>query len=111
MRVLAEVYRQARSLWPRSPDKVDESVTVRIDTLKVLTLPMIMTCPSDSAWVLSRLGNKEASVQSMPISKVTEADWSNQRTLEFGEKAIRCSRTTGQWQGWLKERGYSSYSA
>jgi len=83
MRVLAEVYRQARALWPASPAKADETITLRIDALKVLTLPNILSRDNETVWMLSKLSSKEASVQLLPVSKVTEIDWSSNRTLEF----------------------------
>ena len=34
LRILAELYRQARSLWPLSVDAANKTVTVRINQLK-----------------------------------------------------------------------------
>lgn len=86
MRVLAEVFRQARALWPLQSEHANETMTVRIDALKVLTLSVIFSRDAESVWVLTKLSHKEAAVQLLPLSKVKETDWSMTRTLAFHEE-------------------------
>jgi len=85
LRILAEVYRQSRSLFPASPQKADDNIIVRIDALKVLALQNILSHDNETVWVLSKMSSKEAAVQLLPISKVNDTDWSMHRTLDFHE--------------------------
>lgn len=65
MRVLAEVYRRARELWPLRPSKnSDHSVTIRIDQLKELSVTTIVnTFGSGNTWLLVRKNDREALVE------------------------------------------------
>merc|ERR1712039_586621 len=81
--ILAEVFRQTRQLWPLSANSVDETVTMRIDSLKVLGLNAIIEREGDTVWIAQRLSAKEGAVQLMPISMVNQTNWDSHRILNF----------------------------
>jgi len=64
MRILADVFRQARNIFPLVDERLMDTVTVRIDQLKGLVASAIMT-PQDlgDVWVLSKTNAKEAEVR------------------------------------------------
>jgi hypothetical protein len=80
MRLLAEVFRQAREIWPLAPAAADDTVTVRIDTLKELHVGEI-TKPQ-AAWVLEKLSSRDGAVRSVPAAEARH-DGASHRTLRF----------------------------
>eukprot|EP00929_Paragymnodinium_shiwhaense_P013106 TRINITY_DN120972_c0_g1_i1.p1 TRINITY_DN120972_c0_g1~~TRINITY_DN120972_c0_g1_i1.p1 ORF type:complete len:912 (-),score=183.20 TRINITY_DN120972_c0_g1_i1:119-2854(-) len=64
LRVLAEVYRGARTLWPATKDQVSKCVTVRIDAIKALRLQDIRgALESQDAWIIHRENDSEAFIE------------------------------------------------
>jgi len=82
--VLADVFRQARALFPLEPARTAETVIVRIDTLKELLVPAIRhpDGPGD-AWMLQRLNSKDAHVRRVSVVELQTAgfSWSTHRSL------------------------------
>eukprot|EP00406_Dinophysis_acuminata_P034397 CAMPEP_0179373960 /NCGR_PEP_ID=MMETSP0797-20121207/87060_1 /TAXON_ID=47934 /ORGANISM="Dinophysis acuminata, Strain DAEP01" /LENGTH=209 /DNA_ID=CAMNT_0021089959 /DNA_START=1 /DNA_END=632 /DNA_ORIENTATION=+ len=76
--LMADLYRQARSLWPLSGDGACECVSVRIDQLKGLELED-MEPPDGTVWVLEKLSSKEGAVQSAPLSLLADKQWAATR--------------------------------
>ncbi|CAK9065452.1 unnamed protein product, partial [Durusdinium trenchii] len=54
LRILAEVFRQARALWPLSDSDAEKTVLLRIDVLKELETADIMEPPSGIQFLLQR---------------------------------------------------------
>jgi len=70
LRLLAEVYRRSRSLWPLRPDDSDETetVTVRIDQIKELNLFDIQSIyAGGESWCLSKRNAKEGVIERQPL--------------------------------------------
>jgi len=64
LRVLAEVYRCAREIWPESPARVAHCVHVRIDTMKGLSLTEIRDImQKGELWLLTKHNDSEAFVE------------------------------------------------
>jgi len=63
MVVLADVFRQARALWPLSVDSVDITVTLRIDVLKELTVQELQNTQPGTYWALWRTSDVDGMVQ------------------------------------------------
>merc|ERR1719291_21604 len=80
MRLLAEVFRQAREIWPLTPAAADDTVTVRIDTLKELLVGEIIK--AQAAWVLEKLSSRDGAVRCVPAAEARH-DGASQRTLRF----------------------------
>ena len=73
LRLLAEVYRRARRLWPLNAKSEGQSVTVRIDQIKELSLPEIQAIYADGdSWLLSKRNNREAVVERHPLDDMAE---------------------------------------
>mmetsp|Transcript_93313 Transcript_93313/g.194722 ORF Transcript_93313/g.194722 Transcript_93313/m.194722 type:complete len:1242 (+) Transcript_93313:93-3818(+) len=82
--ILAEVLRQARSLWPLAAGKADETVTVMVDALKELTIEGMLQLNPGEIWALHRITSKSAQVKKMSMLKDKEQlDWSSMRLLTF----------------------------
>lgn len=85
MSVLAEVFRQARSIWPFEAAAANDTVTVRIDSMKDLEPQALVKCEAGTTWVLAKLNNKDGAVQSMTLEEASCLD-PNHRILQ-----IKCS--------------------
>jgi len=71
LQMLADVYRQARALWPLTAEQAEMSVTVRIDQIKELSPEVIMDGHAwGKAWVLVKQNGQEALVQQHPLYSV-----------------------------------------
>jgi hypothetical protein len=75
LRLLAEVYRRARSLWPLKPEGADEdTVTVRIDQIKELNLLDIQSIyAGGESWCLSRRNAKEGVIERQPLDVLAKS--------------------------------------
>ena len=74
LQMLAEVYRQARVLWPSSEAAANSWVTLRIDQIKELAPEHIMDGHAyGEAWVLKRSNPQEATVASHPLYSISAA--------------------------------------
>jgi hypothetical protein len=75
LRVLAEVFRQARALWPLSEEARSWWVSVRVDQLKELPLGDVEQPKDGHVWAVGKLTSREGAVQLTPCSEVGKADW------------------------------------
>lgn len=66
MRVLAEILRVARTMWPLRASLGGVTVTVRIDALKAETANACQNPPLGQAWVLERVNERSCSVCRAP---------------------------------------------
>mmetsp|Transcript_58618 Transcript_58618/g.96766 ORF Transcript_58618/g.96766 Transcript_58618/m.96766 type:complete len:993 (-) Transcript_58618:255-3233(-) len=80
LRVLAEIYRRARDLWPLEPSIGNgHSVTVRVDKIKELKLSAIVQVfKQGESWMLCRKNNNEAVVELHSVADM----------MEFGAQGI-----------------------
>mmetsp|Transcript_1686 Transcript_1686/g.3144 ORF Transcript_1686/g.3144 Transcript_1686/m.3144 type:complete len:198 (-) Transcript_1686:1174-1767(-) len=85
LKVLAEVFRQARTLWPLTmdPEDVDRSVTVRIDMLKELEVPGILQPGEGQGFVLCKNSSVDSQVKLLPISTFPRLDKGREQILSF----------------------------
>jgi len=92
---LAEVFRQARELWPFSalPEDVNRTVTVRIDALKDLQVSEFLYPESGFGYVLMRSSGQDGLVKLLPVVTYKSLDWSVHRSLELHEQKSRPRRT------------------
>lgn len=74
LRILAEVYRRARELWPLRPSTGNaHAVTVRIDQIKELKVSAIDAAYREGqAWVLERKNDNEAVIECHELSRITQ---------------------------------------
>jgi len=63
LRVLAEVLRQGRNLWPLDENAVGQTVTLQIHVLKDLEVQTMKVLQAGEFWTLSRNSNVNALVQ------------------------------------------------
>jgi len=72
LKLLAEVYRRARELWPLRPTTgTDHSVTIRIDQLKELKVEQIVSAFSaGNTWLLVRKNDREALVEQHSVDEM-----------------------------------------
>jgi len=68
LQILAEVYRQARFLWPLTSEHADMTVTVRIDALKELDVERMRSPPAGYSFVLVRNSSVDAVVQMLAVA-------------------------------------------
>jgi len=109
LKVLAEVYRQARELWPLQASAVGETVTVRIDSLKEVDCAHVLRPDSGQSWVISKTSSKDAMVKLVSISQFKSLDWSNHQVMSFdgprtGRSGLRRGRsgTPKASAGWMR---------
>merc|ERR1712113_386850 len=81
---LAEVLRQARSLWPLQESAVNDTVTLQIDILKDLEANNLNSLPAGEVWALCRTNNKTAQVKRTSLASHDGFDLNLQRFLFFG---------------------------
>eukprot|EP00931_Biecheleriopsis_adriatica_P058631 TRINITY_DN34953_c0_g1_i2.p1 TRINITY_DN34953_c0_g1~~TRINITY_DN34953_c0_g1_i2.p1 ORF type:complete len:1188 (+),score=246.71 TRINITY_DN34953_c0_g1_i2:166-3729(+) len=82
LRILVEIFRQARSLWPFSVQAARESVTVRIDVLKELEVRMIQALEAGEVWALEKTNRRDAEVKKLNLG-------SQEVSQEFGGPNLR----------------------
>ena len=89
LRLLAEVYRRARSLWPLRPTAGSHhAVTIRIDQLKELKLGDILSAFSQGeSWILCRKNDNEAVVERHTLEYLAEQQQQQQAEAEAGAAA------------------------
>jgi len=91
LQVLAEVLRQARALWPLDASLGNETVSVRIDALKELTVSDMQQTKSSEFWALQRVGNRDAQVVRFnivsPDGTPTIIDWDTHKLLSIATPA------------------------
>ena len=83
LQMLAEIYRQARSLWPLSKEHAGTCVTVRIEQMKDHTPTQIQDGHRwGDGWFLLRRNQRESAVEQRPIYMINS-------TLENDETDVR----------------------
>jgi hypothetical protein len=89
--VLAEVFRQARELWPLSNSSVqaNRTVTVRVDALKDLSISQIFHPLEGYCFVLHKKSGQDGMVQLIPSSNLRKLDWSTHQILTFADNRGR----------------------
>ena len=89
LRLLAEVYRRARSLWPLRPTAGSHhAVTIRIDQLKELKLGDILSAFSQGeSWILCRKNDNEAVVERHTLEYLAEQQQQQQAEAEAAAAA------------------------
>lgn len=99
--VLAEVFRQARFLFPLQPECANDSVTVRIDALKELQVTAIhQRAAPGEVWVLQKASSRDAQVHRVNLMQQPKEgfSWKSSRVL-FAHVPSHSSRrilTVGQ---------------
>ena len=99
LRLLAEVYRRTRELWPLNEAAEKQNVTVRIDQIKDLPSADIQGAyAAGDSWLLSKRNDLEAVVERHPIDALPRlaAAGVAVAVLKFwgrGEQAYRFSRS------------------
>eukprot|EP00967_Tisochrysis_lutea_P121729 scaffold200806_cov31-Tisochrysis_lutea.AAC.1 len=89
LRLLAEVYRRARQLWPASKEAVGGTVTIRIDAIKDLAVEDIYDSYTyGDSWVLTRLNDLEGTVERV-LHDVPCKGGRPHATLEFWRRRTR----------------------
>eukprot|EP00928_Gymnodinium_smaydae_P036282 TRINITY_DN25380_c0_g1_i1.p1 TRINITY_DN25380_c0_g1~~TRINITY_DN25380_c0_g1_i1.p1 ORF type:complete len:1280 (+),score=181.68 TRINITY_DN25380_c0_g1_i1:105-3944(+) len=88
LRILVEVYHQARKLWPSSSDNAEQNVIIRIDAIKDLECRAIVSPDSTYAWVLTRTSNKDGTVKLVEVSALPDMDQSLNLVLQFSQCAV-----------------------
>jgi len=85
--VMAEIFRQARSLWPLSKNQedCDKTILVRIDVLKEMQVSAILEPRPDINYVLCRVSSQDAQVKIVSNLDMKEIDKATQRLLRFGK--------------------------
>lgn len=81
--VLAEVYRQARALWPFAEADKDTTVTLRIDALKELDATGILQPEPSHFWLLVKEGPSDAVVNLASGHALATTDWKKAAMLMF----------------------------
>jgi len=84
--ILAEVFRSGRQLWPFDPGAVDQTVTVRIDTLKELEASAILERQDGLSWVMDRTSGKDAVVRLIKTTGMLAATQVLMFTKHYQEK-------------------------
>jgi hypothetical protein len=87
--LLAEVFRQARALWPLEERARSWWVSVRVDQLKELSLEDVESPKGGKIWTVAKLTSREGAVQLVSQSDTNKADWaSSHRVINVHRAAI-----------------------
>jgi len=91
---LAEIFRQARELWPLSTaiEEVQRSVTVRIDALKDLEIPQIRNPEAGYGFMLHRSSGQDGMVKLLAVSNFRKLDYTTHQVLTFADVQKRTRR-------------------
>lgn len=117
---LAEVFRQARELWPPTsePKDIDSTVIIRIDAIKDLDMPQIRNPEAGTGFVLKKNSSLDGMIRVVPIKEFKDLDWNLHQPLIFGQAPAggqhqrkkpsafaavgrRISRTSARFMPWL----------
>lgn len=88
LRVLAEVYRVARELWPLTVEAADENVFVYIDALKEMEAFSLVRLPRRSCFLMVRNSHKDGLVKLDTLSALPTTDWRCSRMLAFDQDEV-----------------------
>jgi hypothetical protein len=89
LRILSEVYRQTRELYPLKEDAVDKTITVRIDALKEIDTSLVLRPDPGQSWVISKLSERDAMVKSVNPSEFKNIDWAVHQVLSFNSRKTK----------------------
>jgi hypothetical protein len=117
LRILAMIYREARSLWPATKEQHGVSVTIRIDQIKERTPELIMDGHQwGECWQLVKRNELEGVVEQHPIyayNELPEAHRAFSRRLlafwRLGDEEQQDALTTHELEAMrrrLKQRGW-----
>lgn len=103
LQMLKVVIQAGRLLWPFSREKADETVTLRIDTLKETPIDEVRRAmQTGEVWVLVRHGDSEAFVERHPLHKLRELNHQNREYhllyLLTAQQVSRGGRAAVMWQ-------------
>jgi len=85
--LLADVFRQARALWPLSEAAGNWWVSVRVDQLKELTVREIRESNPSKVWAVTKLTSREGAVQRMSLSETRAGGWhTNHRIIDVSDR-------------------------
>jgi len=91
VRMLAEIYRRARVLWPAQAEKVAQSVTIRIDCIKEISVAdMRKAALGGDKWVIAKRNETEAFVERSSQRKLNKMIKARQKV-----QILDVSRTEG----------------
>jgi len=96
LKVLAEVFKAARALWPLNSDDSDKSVIVRIDVLKEMEASQLLTPDPANAYVLLRGSNIDGQVKKVEVGHIHDMDKASYQILHLvdsedeAQKAANC---------------------
>jgi hypothetical protein len=86
--LLADVFRQARALWPRSEASGSWWVSVRVDQLKELTVREIRENNPSKVWAVTKLTSREGAVQRMSLFETRTGGWdTSHRIVDVSDHA------------------------
>jgi hypothetical protein len=84
LHMLAEIYRQARTLWPFAEGKEHEHVTVRVDQIKEHSPQHVMDGHLwGEGWLLVKHNEREAIVEHHPLYTLNQSNNMQFRVLAF----------------------------
>lgn len=91
MKILAEVFRRARELWPLTtvPNEVNRSVTIRIDAIKDLEAPGILKPDEGHEWLLEKTSGQDGRVVKVNVNDFSTLDWKVHEVLTFTAEGVR----------------------
>jgi len=81
--ILAEVYRQARAMWPLVPEDADLTVTVRIDAMKELDVAALRQPDPGYSFVIVRNSPIDAAVRLLAASDLKDCGTDQAQVLNF----------------------------
>jgi len=94
MKVLAEVFRQTRQMWPIQEAESMCYVIVRIETLKEKDINALLKFDSSSMWVIQRASDHDGAVKQIPISSLGTVNWRLTVVLNFAGKSTSVTLKT-----------------
>jgi hypothetical protein len=95
--LLADVFRQARALWPVSEAAGSWWVSVRVDQLKELTVKEIRESNPSKVWTLTKLTSREGAVQRMSLGETRAGGWdTNHRIVDVSDHAENTCRQVAE---------------
>jgi hypothetical protein len=89
--VLAEVFRQARELWPltSTPKEANRTIIVQIAALKDLQIPAMFQPTEGHCFVLHKKSGQDGMVKLIPAASLRKLDWSANQILTFADNRGR----------------------
>lgn len=85
LKVLAEIFRQARNMWPLQEERADETVIVQIDMLKGFLVHELPELRQDEHWVLKRPSHQINGTVAKDILPKGFVDEPHRRLLHFSQ--------------------------